>query len=35
MDEYKITALEEARTGAREGNIPIGGSTPVAGRILS
>ena len=24
MDEYKITALEEARTGAREGGIPIG-----------
>ena len=24
MDEYKITALEEARTGAREGGVPIG-----------
>ena len=24
MDEYMITALEEARTGAREGCIPIG-----------
>lgn len=24
MDEYMITALEEARTGAREGGIPIG-----------
>ena len=24
MDEYMITALEEARTGAREGDIPIG-----------
>ena len=24
MDERLITALEEARTGAREGGIPIG-----------
>ena len=24
MDKYMITALEEARTGAREGGIPIG-----------
>ena len=24
MDEYMIAALEEARTGAREGGIPIG-----------
>ena len=24
MDEYMITALEEARTGAREGGVPIG-----------
>ena len=24
MDDYMITALEEARTGAREGGIPIG-----------
>ena len=29
MDEYMITALEKARTGAREGGIPIGGSTPI------
>ena len=31
MDEYMITALEEARTGAREGGVPIG-AVPVNAR---